>query len=97
MRRAPPSACSKMSTPFSSRSLKCPSTRSRASSTPSFAPIRRDWLNHAYGLGEKLGVELARERVEGHFKDLDENGVLIVELADGGTRRIAAGDVYLIG
>ena len=62
-----------------------------------FAPIRRDWLNHAYGLGEKLGVELARERVEGHFKDLDENGVLIVELADGGMRLIAAGDVYLIG
>jgi len=62
-----------------------------------FAPIRRDWMNHAYGLGETLGVELARERVEGRFADLDENGVLILEQADGGTRRIAAGDVYLIG
>jgi len=62
-----------------------------------FAPSRRDWLNHAYGLGEMVAVDLARERVEGRLKDLDEDGVLIVELPDGGTRKIAAGDVYLIG
>ena len=62
-----------------------------------FAPIRRGWLNHAYGLGEPIGVDLARERVEGLFKDLDENGTLILELSDGSTRSIAAGDVYQIG
>ena len=61
-----------------------------------FAPIRRDWLNHAFGLGERLAVELAHERVEGRFADLDDTGVLILELAEGGTRRIAAGDVYPI-
>ncbi len=62
-----------------------------------FAPIRRSWLNHAYGLGEQIGVDLSRERVEGRFKDLDENGTLILELPDGTTRSIAAGDVYRIG
>jgi BirA family biotin operon repressor/biotin-[acetyl-CoA-carboxylase] ligase len=62
-----------------------------------FAPIRRSWLNHAYGLGEQIGVDLSRERLEGRFKDLDENGTLILELPDGGTRSVAAGDVYLIG
>ena len=62
-----------------------------------FAPIRRSWLNHAYGLGEPIGVDLPRERIEGRFKDLDESGTLIVELPDGGTRRVAAGDVYRLG
>jgi BirA family biotin operon repressor/biotin-[acetyl-CoA-carboxylase] ligase len=62
-----------------------------------FAPIRRGWLNHAYGLGEEIGVDLASEHLEGRFKDLDDNGTLILELPDGGTRSIAAGDVYRIG
>ncbi len=62
-----------------------------------FAPIRRDWKNHAFGLGEAIGVDRAAERVEGRFKDLDENGALIVELPDGGTLSVAAGDVYRIG
>jgi BirA family biotin operon repressor/biotin-[acetyl-CoA-carboxylase] ligase len=62
-----------------------------------FGPVRRGWMSHAYGLGERIGVDLAAERIEGRFKDLDESGALVVELADGGTRSIAAGDVYLIG
>jgi len=62
-----------------------------------FAPIRKGWMNHAYGLGERIGVDLTAERIEGRFKDLDETGVLVVELPDGGTRSVAAGDVYLIG
>lgn len=62
-----------------------------------FAPIRRGWMNHAYGLDQQIGVNLASERFEGRFKDLDETGALIVELPGGGTRRVAAGDVYLMG
>jgi BirA family biotin operon repressor/biotin-[acetyl-CoA-carboxylase] ligase len=62
-----------------------------------FAPIRQSWLNHAYGLGEAIGVDLAGERLEGRFKDLDENGTLILELPDGSVRNVAAGDVYRIG
>ena len=62
-----------------------------------FAPIRRSWLAHAFGLGEAIGVDLAQERLEGRFKDLDEDGTLILELPDGETRGIAAGDVYLLG
>ena len=61
-----------------------------------FAPIRRDWLNHAFGLGEAIGVDLAHERLQGRFEDLDENGTLILELPDGGTRKVAAGDIYRI-
>ncbi len=59
-----------------------------------FQPIRRAWLNHAHGLGEEIEVRLPRETLKGTFKDLDERGALILELAGGETRLISAGDVY---
>ncbi len=59
-----------------------------------FPPIRRAWLNHAHGLGEEIEVRLPRETLKGTFKDLDESGALVLELADGETRLISAGDVY---
>ena len=31
------------------------------------------------------------------YQFVDENGTLILELPDGGTRKVAAGDVYRIG
>jgi len=59
-----------------------------------FAPVRRAWLHHAHGLGEEIEVRLPRETLKGTFKDLDERGVLVLELPDGTRREISAGDVY---
>ena len=59
-----------------------------------FAPIRRAWLQHAKGLGEAIDVRLPRESLSGRFADLDADGALVLELPDGATRRIAAGEVY---
>ena len=59
-----------------------------------FAPVRRAWLHHAHGLGEEIEVRLPRETLMGTFKDLDERGVLVLELSDGARREISAGDVY---
>ena len=59
-----------------------------------FAPIRKGWRNHAHGLGEVTRVRLAREELSGVFKDLDETGALILGVADGGERRVTAGEVY---
>jgi BirA family biotin operon repressor/biotin-[acetyl-CoA-carboxylase] ligase len=59
-----------------------------------FAPVRRAWLHHAHGLGEEIEVRLPRETLKGIFKDLDERGVLVLELPDGASREISAGDVY---
>lgn len=59
-----------------------------------FEPIRRAWLSHAYGLGDDITVNLPRESLRGTFRDLDQDGVLLLELADGSLRRIAAGDVH---
>ncbi|NTU77616.1 MAG: biotin--[acetyl-CoA-carboxylase] ligase, partial [Alphaproteobacteria bacterium] len=57
-----------------------------------FASIRKAWLEQA-----KRGPIVARlphETVEGAFEGLDENGRLILQLADGAKRAIAAGDVF---
>ncbi|MGQ0664295.1 MAG: biotin--[acetyl-CoA-carboxylase] ligase [Pseudomonadota bacterium] len=59
-----------------------------------FAPVRREWTKRAKGIGEKITVRLARERLSGTFVDLDADGALLLEPARGPRRRIAAGDVF---
>lgn len=61
-----------------------------------FAPVRQAWLHHAKGLGETIEVRLPRETLTGVFRDLDAQGALLLELPDGNTRAIAAGDVYFV-
>ena len=58
-----------------------------------FAPIRTAWLARAYGIGQPVGVRLPRERLTGRFVDLDADGVLLLETAQG-PRRIAAGEIF---
>ena len=58
-----------------------------------FAPLRAAWLARAYGLGGTVGVRLLRERLSGRFVDLDHDGVLLLETAEG-PRRIAAGEIF---
>jgi len=62
-----------------------------------FAPVREAWLRHARGRGEEIEVRLPRETLKGVFQDLDGSGTLVLRLADGSLRRIAAGEVYLPG
>ena len=60
-----------------------------------FAPVRDAWLRRATGLGGPVRVRLGSEEFEGLFADLDESGTLLVELSDGETRKVTAGDVFL--
>jgi BirA family biotin operon repressor/biotin-[acetyl-CoA-carboxylase] ligase len=60
-----------------------------------FAPVRAAWLARAVGIGEAIEVRLPTGTVPGRFTGLDDDGVLIVATADG-TRRFAAGDVFLL-
>ena len=59
-----------------------------------FVPVRKNWCNHAFGLGDAIEVKLGEETLTGIFEDLNKDGCLLLKLADGGTRRISAGDVY---
>jgi BirA family biotin operon repressor/biotin-[acetyl-CoA-carboxylase] ligase len=58
-----------------------------------FAPVRAGWLARASGLGEAIRVRLDRATLAGRFLDLDDDGTLVLDAADG-RRRIAAGEVF---
>ena len=58
-----------------------------------FAPVRAAWLSRASGLGEGTRVRLERQTLDGRFLDLDHDGALLLDGAEG-RRRIAAGEVF---
>ncbi len=60
-----------------------------------FAPVRRSWLARAHGLGGPVRVRLERRSLDGTFRELDEDGALLLETGAGETLRITAGDVFL--
>jgi len=62
--------------------------------TDGFPAIREAWLSRAHGLGLRIRVRLAREQMTGIFRDIDDAGALVLGLPGGGTRTIAAGDVF---
>lgn len=59
-----------------------------------FAPLREVWLREAKGVGEAVTVNLASESFDGIFADLDADGALLVDLADGSRRKVTAGEIY---
>ena len=56
------------------------------------APVRKAWLAAAH----PIGTALSTGEGQGLFDGLDEDGALRLHLADGTTRVIHAGDVFLI-
>lgn len=62
-----------------------------------FEPLRRDWLDHAEGKGERVAVRIGDGLAEGIFEDLEPDGALRLRLPDGNVRIIRAGEVNLIG
>ena len=62
-----------------------------------FAPVRVAWLEHCRGLGEQAVVRLEAETLVGCFTGLDEDGALILDQGEEGSRRILAGDVFFPG
>jgi BirA family biotin operon repressor/biotin-[acetyl-CoA-carboxylase] ligase len=59
-----------------------------------FSPIREGWLARAHGLGSRIRVHLAREETAGVFRDLDDDGALVLGLPGGVTRTVSAGEVF---
>lgn len=57
-----------------------------------FAALREEWLARADGLGAPLTARLPRESITGAFADVDADGALVLETADG-VRRIHAAEV----
>lgn len=57
--------------------------------------ILAEWLDHAFGLGEKILVRTGERELEGVFENLDERGALLLRGADGKVDKISAGDIFL--
>lgn len=61
------------------------------------APVRAAWLAAAHPAGTALSVSQPDgERLDGLFEGLDSAGALMLRLADGSSRVIHAGDVFLL-
>ena len=61
------------------------------------APVRERWLARAHPVGTALTARLSDgSSVDGLFGGLDPQGALILRLADGTSRVIHAGDVFLL-
>jgi BirA family biotin operon repressor/biotin-[acetyl-CoA-carboxylase] ligase len=61
-----------------------------------FPTILGDWLSSACGIGEKITVRDGGTELHGRFVGLDQSGRLVLGLADGGLKKISAGDVFPI-
>ncbi|HWV13589.1 MAG TPA: biotin--[acetyl-CoA-carboxylase] ligase [Sphingobium sp.] len=60
-------------------------------------PVRAHWLLNAHPTGTAMRVlQPDGESIEGSFDTLDQQGMLILRLANGDTRAIHAGDILLI-
>lgn len=62
--------------------------------TAGIGPVRGAWLGRARGIGQPITVRLPDEEIHGRFADMDESGALLLDLSDGQSRRITAGDVF---
>ncbi len=58
-----------------------------------FDAVRAAWLARADRLGQIIDARLPRGTLTGRFSEIDADGALVLETAEG-TRRIAAGDVF---
>lgn len=59
-----------------------------------FEPLRRAWLQRAYGLGQEARVVQGEQTLEGRISGLSPRGELELDTSTG-RRLIAAGDVFL--
>ena len=61
-----------------------------------FQPIRANWLAKAAFLGERVSVPQGGDLIEGVMKDLDDDGALVIELADRTLAHVRAGEISIM-
>ncbi|MEO1490947.1 MAG: biotin--[acetyl-CoA-carboxylase] ligase [Pseudomonadota bacterium] len=64
--------------------------------TQGFAPVREAWRARAIGIGQPIDVRLPGSTLSGTFRDVDADGLLVLETAEG-LQTVAAGDVFFPG
>jgi BirA family biotin operon repressor/biotin-[acetyl-CoA-carboxylase] ligase len=61
------------------------------------AAVVAAWKQHVKGIGEPITVNLPDRSISGVFSAIDDDGLLLLELATGERMRIASGDVFFSG
>ncbi|MFN0194000.1 MAG: biotin--[acetyl-CoA-carboxylase] ligase [Aestuariivirga sp.] len=61
-----------------------------------FGAIRRDWLEHAVGLGGNVRIEQGENVFEGIATGLSDDGALLLEMTSGRTVAVTSGDVRFL-
>ena len=61
-----------------------------------FAEVIAEWKKYTMTLGRHVKIVTHLEESEGLAVDVDENGALVLELADGNLKKIVYGDCFLI-
>jgi BirA family biotin operon repressor/biotin-[acetyl-CoA-carboxylase] ligase len=72
------------------------SARRRMWRAAGFGAVRADWLARAHPPGTPLWVTSGGQRVAGRFRDLADDGALLLDADDGVMHRIHAGDVWQV-
>jgi BirA family biotin operon repressor/biotin-[acetyl-CoA-carboxylase] ligase len=60
-----------------------------------FTSIRKQWLSFTNCIGQQIKANTLSGTFYGKALDIDENGYLILELADGSIKKILTGDIHL--
>lgn len=59
-----------------------------------FVHIRDEWLRYAYGINEPISVRMPNETLYGIFKNIDDDGSLLLEIPDKTIKNIYSGEVF---
>lgn len=62
-----------------------------------FAPIRKQWMQHAWRMDKRLTARLPDKEIEGICKGIDDKGALTLLLDNGKKEQIHAADIFAAG
>jgi BirA family transcriptional regulator, biotin operon repressor / biotin---[acetyl-CoA-carboxylase] ligase len=61
-----------------------------------YGTVREEWLARCGFLGRRVRISFQENELSGTAEGIDEDGALLVRLADGKTERVLAGDVTIL-
>ena len=61
-----------------------------------FSDIRSRWIQNTYNIGKKISFNMKGKRISGLFKDINEDGQMVVELESGVLHKVTSCDVQVV-
>ena len=58
-----------------------------------FKEVKSNWLRNAYRLNQQVSIDTGKSVATGIFRDISEDGAIILEFPDGKRHNIAYGDI----